>query len=77
MGIKRIKNSETKKEVSFPKLMRGKTSKSIVLMEKAGVGTVLCADARYGYPIGHRQTTWTMECFEDYNEAFTIQNEEN
>ena len=77
MGIKWIKNSETKSAVPFPKLMRGRNNDNIILMEKDGVGTVLYAGSQGLYPIGHHSATWVMACFKDYNEAFTIQNEEN
>ena len=69
-----IEGSE--RELSFPKLMIGKTSGVIVLMFEHGVGTVVHVGDS-GYVIGQRIQYWDMRNFKDYTGSVTITNEED
>lgn len=71
--IKVTTNNTCAKSELYPKLMRAKTSKLVVLFCANMCGMVIVPN--HNYTVGHYADNWGMCSFEDYNEPITLQNE--
>jgi hypothetical protein len=65
-----------KKEVNnFPKLMKVKTSNSVLLFTSPKVGTVLVKDT--DWEVGHYSQNWYPDCFEDFTGELILKSKMN
>lgn len=81
MSIKvTIGESETQKGRGFPKLMiananGGSDEGMIVLFCSESNGIVLSRPLECGKEVGYVSSSFYMQCFDDYNEPITLQND--
>ena len=55
---------------SYPKLMVSDQG-TIILFSACGVGTILASKS---HGVGHHATSWSMECFKDFNGEVILSN---
>jgi len=52
--------------IPYPKLMIRRVSRSIIFMEKEGVGVVISIEAGSGNDVGYHYNKWDMSVLDDY-----------
>jgi hypothetical protein len=69
--------TQTKEKPNYPKLMISSLTKNIVLFNEEKIGTVvfLGEKNRGYYQLGDHNIDFSMDCFTDYNETITLQNQ--
>ena len=75
MGIKSESSKLEKGVFAFPKLMKCKDAKKIVLFVSETVGFVVDVKYLHGYHIGYYSESWCPDRFEDYGGIITLENE--
>lgn len=71
MAVRAIKNESKINDVSYPKLMKSVNDGAIVYFVAKSKGVCIFGiDDQLGF-----SDSWRDECFEDYNDPITLQNE--